>query len=142
MTEVTWSARQVMAGFSNRCAARCKPSWRLLHKLKKAHTESPTDSLHCRANAQCLFPKSLATPGRKHFAGEDLVFAIPRIPAGGPIVRFGSVASFEAFGICDGSVKLRVGACGYLLLDTQGQPLSQGWQRIKQPTLDTNCAEF
>lgn len=70
------------------------------------------------------------------------MFAIPAIPAGGPIARFGSVASFEAFGFCDGSVKLRVGACGYLLLDAHGDSLTQGWQRIQQPTLDTNCAEF
>jgi ribonuclease HI len=70
------------------------------------------------------------------------VFAIPGIPAGGPVARFGARASFEAFGFCDGSVKLRVGACGYLLLDAQGHSITQGWQRIQQRTPDSNWAEF
>lgn len=70
------------------------------------------------------------------------MFQLPHVPAGGPVARFGDCAAFEAFGFCDGSVKRRIGGCGFVLLDRDGECLLEGSAPVAAVTADSNCAEF
>jgi ribonuclease HI len=70
------------------------------------------------------------------------MFSTPDVPPGGSVIRFGSKTQFAAFGFCDGSVKKRVGAFGFRLLDTDGAVVGEGWDRVPELTADSNCAEF
>lgn len=70
------------------------------------------------------------------------MFSHPPLPPGGPVARFGSPRSFDAFGFCDGSLKRHVGACGSLLLDTNGALVAESSRTLQGLFMDSNQVEF
>lgn len=58
------------------------------------------------------------------------------------MVQFGEAEVFEGFGFSDGSVKRRIGGCGYVLLNRDGDCLAEGCASVAAKSADSNYAEF